>query len=334
MFAIKTDIKLIFFVITGLMLGNCIFISSIFADNTREDKDRIKITINETNLVKDSHVLLKDIANVQADGFLKEVLEKIEIGRSPKPGQVKLFEKKKILSVIEHQQYLSENIIFNSPQKIYVKRESQRISKSRIRQCIDQYLAKALKGRDYQLKSLDIKGLEQYSAGTVKLQIDSGKIINNHGKLSCHVRVMIDGTKEDILNISGIVAVYENIFFAKKRLVKGDIISSECVYQQKKNIYSLRDGFIKTFDEISGKIVKSSIGKNDYLKSNFLLEPPLIKKGDIIRIVVKNNNLLIVASGISMENGFENQLIKVENIGSGKLIRGIVKDKSKVEVIY
>ncbi len=334
MLSVKTNNKLIFFIITGFLFGNCIYIGSVFADNNQKNKDRINITINETNLVKSSHVLLKDIARVQADGFLKEALEKIEIGRSPKPGQVKLFDKKKILSVIEHQQYLPGNIVFNSPQQIYVKRESQRISKSKIRQSVDQYLAKALKGRDYQLKSLNIRGLEQYPAGIIKLQIDSGKIINNYGKLSCHMKIIIDGTKEDILNISGLVEVYEDVFFAKKNLVKGDIISSECVYQQKKNIYSLRDGFIKTFDEISGKIVKSNIGKNEYLKSNYLLETPLIEKGDIIRLVVKNNNLLIVAFGISMENGFENELIKVENIGSGKLVRGIVKAKSKVEVIY
>ncbi len=334
MFSIKTNIKLILLVIIGLIFGNSILLGSVFADNNQEDKDKINITINETNLVKSSHVLLKDIAHVQANVFLKEILDKIEIGRSPKPGQIKLFDKKKILSIIEHQQYLPGNIIFNSPQQIYVKRESQRILKSRIREFVDQYLSKALKGRDYQLKTLNIRGLEQYPAGTIKLQIDSDKIINNHGKLSCHMKVMIDGTKEDILNISGIVAVHENIFFAKKRLVKGDIISRECVYQKKKNIYNLREGFIKTFDEIKGKMVKSNIGKNQYFKRNFLLEPPLIKKGDMISIVVKNNNLLIVALGISMENGFENELIKVENITSGKLIRGIVKEKSKVEVLY
>ena len=65
-----------------------------------------------------------------------------------------------------------------------------------------------------------------------------------------------------------------------------------------------------------------------------LAESPLIKKGDIIRLIVKNDNLLIVTSGLSKENGFENQLIKVENLSSGKLVRGIVKEKSKVEVVY
>ncbi|MCP4671168.1 MAG: flagellar basal body P-ring formation protein FlgA [Desulfobacula sp.] len=334
MFSIKTDIKLIFLVVIMLIFGNCVYINPVFADNNQKGNDRVNITINETNLVKNSHVLIKDIAHVQANGFLKEVLDKIEIGRSPKPGQVKSFDKKKILSLIEHQQYLPENIIFNSPQQIYVKRESQRIAKSKVRQSVDKYLSQTLKGRDYQLKILEIRGLEQYPVGTIKLQIDSGKIINNQGKLSCHMKVFIDGTKEDLLKISGRIAVYENIFFAKKRLVKGDIISRECVYKEKKNIYNLREGIIKNFDEISGKMVKSSIEKNDYFKRNSLLEPPLIKKGDIISMVVKNDNLLIVASGISMENGFENQLIRVENIGSGKLVRAVVKGKSKVEVIY
>ena len=35
-----------------------------------------------------------------------------------------------------------------------------------------------------------------------------------------------------------------------------------------------------------------------------------------------------------MEDGFENKLVKVENLNSGELVNGIIKDKSRVEVVY
>ena len=330
----NTDIKLIFLLIIGLMFVSSVLSGSVFAANDHELKDSIKITINETNLVKKSYIFLQDIAAIQSNEFIKEALDKIELGRSPKPGEVRLFSKDKILSIIKQQRYLPDNIIFSAPERIYVKRLSQRISKQKIRQFIENYFSNTLKNRDYKLETLHVRGLEQYPVGKIKLQLDSNEIINNNGKINSNINVIIDGKQQDRLNISGRIALYENVFFAQNHLSRGDIISQDCVYQAKKNIYTLRQGFIKTYDELDGKIVKSSIRKGDNFKRSVLAEPPLIKKGDIIQLVVKNNNLLIIASGISMENGFENELIKVENIGSGKLVRGIVKEKSKVEVIY
>ncbi len=326
--------KLIVLLIIVLMFASSVLSGSVFAGNDHELKDNIKITINETNLVKKPYIFLKDIAVIQASEFIKEALDKVELGRSPKPGEVRLFSKNKILSIVKQQRYLPDNIILSSPERVYVKRLSQRISKQKIRQFVEKHFSNTLKNRDYKLETLHVKGLEQYPAGKIKLHLDSTEIINNNGKINSYINVIIDGKQQDRLNISGEIALYENIFFAQNHLARGDIISQDCVYQAKKNIYTLREGFIKTYDELDGKMVKSSIRKGDNFKRSVLIEPPLINKGDIIQLVIKNNNLLITASGISMENGFENELIKVENIGSGKLVRGIVKEKSKVEVIY
>jgi flagellar basal body P-ring formation protein FlgA len=339
----KINIILVFLFFFDTVLVPSVFVTSVFADsdqkiqeqkyNGQKDKDRIQITIKKTNFVKKSHIFLKDIAKVQATDFFKEALDNLELGRSPSPGQVKLFGKNKILSIIQNQRYLPENIDIISPQQIYVKRLSQEISKITIRQFVGKELLKIFKDKEYQLKAFNIRGLEQYPQGDIKLQFDSKKIIND-GKLSCYINVIIDGEKEDRVKISGHVAVYENLFFATKHLIKGDIFSKNCVYQEKKNIYDVRDGFVKKIEDLDGKMVKSSIRKGDYIRTGDFERPPLIKKGDIIKLVVKNSNLLIVASGVSMENGYENELIKVENLGSGKFVRGVVKAKSKVEVIY
>jgi len=68
--------------------------------------------------------------------------------------------------------------------------------------------------------------------------------------------------------------------------------------------------------------------------SGLIARPPLIQKGDIVSLFARNDTLLIVTTGVCQEDGFENDVIKVETVNSGKIIRGIVKEKSKVEVIY
>ncbi|MCD4677894.1 MAG: flagellar basal body P-ring formation chaperone FlgA [Desulfobacula sp.] len=316
------------------MIVQYIWLNSLFADDDQVFQDNIKITIKETSLVKKSHVFLGDISDIHANGFLKEALEKIEVGSSPKSGKIKLFNRKKIVSIIKGQRYLPENIVISSPQQIYVKRLCQTISRQKVRQFVDTRLSQTFKNKEYHLKILNIRGLEPYPPGNIKLGFDSDQIINKNGKLSCYIDVVIDGIKEDRLSISGSIALYENVPYTKRALTKGAKISKEDICWEKKNIFDLRENIIKTFEEIDGKILKTGVRKGDYLKTSLLANPPLIKKGDIITLVAKNANLLIVTSGVSKEDGFENELIKVENLYSGRLVRGIVKEKSKVEVVY
>lgn len=61
---------------------------------------------------------------------------------------------------------------------------------------------------------------------------------------------------------------------------------------------------------------------------------PLVQKGDIVSLVAQHETLLIVTKGICKEDGFENDVIKIENLNSGKIIRGKIKEKSRVEVLY
>ena len=326
----KRNVLLTAVFITGVSL----FATSVFAQSSQKLPNTLKITIKQTNLVKESQIFLKDIARVKAGNYLREILEKIEIGRSPRPGEIKVFDKDRVISIIEHQQYLPENMIFTSPKKIYVKRKSQSISKKEIRQFVDQHLLKIFKGKNYKLTGFHVRGLEPYPDGKVKLQFDSSEIINDNGKLSAHINVIIDKRKEDRLNLSGSVALYENVFFAKKHLKRGELISKDGVYQEEQNIYRLTKGFIKSFEELDGKIIKSNIRKGECFKKKDLSDPPLIKKGDIVRLVVENDNLLIVTSGLSKENGFADEVIRVENMRSGRLVRGVVKARSEVEVVY
>lgn len=309
-------------------------LNTLLADETQISQGNIRIVIRETSSVTQSHVFLGDISDIKANGFIKDVIEKIEISTSPKPGKIKLFSKNKIVSILRGQRYLPENIVIISPQQIYVKRLSQTISKQTITKFVDTRLRQFFNHKAYQLKILKVRGLNPYPQGKTQFRIDSDEMVDRNGKLSFFIDVLIDGTKEDRLSISGVVALYEKVLLAKRGLAKGEIITMEDVYSKKRNIYELRGDFIKTFEAIDGKVLKSGVRKGDVLKAGLLMDLPLVKKGDIITLVVRNENLLIVTSGISKENGFENEWIKVENLNSGRLVRGIIKGKSKVEVIY
>jgi len=63
-----------------------------------------------------------------------------------------------------------------------------------------------------------------------------------------------------------------------------------------------------------------------------LAKQTLIKKGDTISIIAKNNGFQISMKGIALMAGSKGDKIKVKNIKTKKTIQGIVFDTQTVRV--
>ncbi len=318
-----------------LTIGSWISVCPLTASATGiSDSQNIKIIVSETNLIPGNEILLGDIAVIHASPFLREMLQKIKIGNAPKPGKIKQFTKNRLISLIRSQKALPDNIEVEAPQSIYVKRASQQIKQQEVRQHVDAFLADFFKGEEYEIEQIRIRDLGIYPVGEVKLSMTSKSNVDKNGNLSLSLDILIDGNREDRIKISGKVAVYGDILCATRNLEKGEEILEKDMCLVRKNLFSLRGDVVRSFQEIQGKISKINIKKDDHLNPSWFQETPLIQKGDIINLVVKRNRLSIVTTGISKEDGYADKVINVENIGSGKIVRGLVRERSTVEVIY
>lgn len=306
----------------------------MYAQETSSPRPRIKIVVRETSQVNRADIFLGDIADIYASDFLKDALLKINLEPSPKPDKIKLLDNKKIISAIHGQQYLPEDVNVILPERVYVKRLSQHVLKEDIKKFMEQHLSGAFKDKEFELVSLRVRGLELYPQGEVEFVLSSDDIIGQKGRIAVFIDVNVSGKKYDRLSVTGQVAVFENVLCVNRSFSKGTQLGREDVYFKKMNIFDLSDDYIRQFDRLEKKVLKASVKKDEYLKASLIDQPPLIQKGDMVTLVSKNENLLIVTSGISKEDGFENELIRVENLNSGKLVQGIVKGKTKVEVRF
>ena len=133
---------------------------------------------------------------------------------SPKPGKIDVLERRRVEYLIGRQNYLSDTVKIDCPEKVFVKRLSQTISKARIRQMMEQALAKSFPGKEYRLLGLDVRGLNPYPEGNLTLRLDKKEdIVNRRGRLSCYLNVLVDGKKYDRLPVTGTAAVYETVVF-------------------------------------------------------------------------------------------------------------------------
>lgn len=299
-----------------------------------ETAGETRIRFYEKAVVKGDRILLGEVARIRADDFIKEEMASISLGASPKPGRSLSLSKSRIESLLGSEPLIHSDVRLEIPKRIYVKRSGREPDRAELQKVFERFLSDYYSGKVYKLKSFSFRGTKAYPEGEMRFVPDTAHNPGADGNLSLHVDVMIDGKKADRINLRGRVAVYENFACARRALKRGDKIQRRDVYFAQKDIFRVRGEYARTFDELENKTVMSTVNKGDGFKLNLLKESPLILKGEVVKLVARKQNLLIETQGICREDGFVNKPVKVENLSSGKLVRGMVNPSAVVEVLF
>jgi flagella basal body P-ring formation protein FlgA len=294
--------------------------------------EEFNIIIKKTCEVNVDNVYLRDIASIKAPSFLKSEIENIEIIHSPEPGKIKIVLKDRLVSKIYSNYLIDKSTIIISPDKIYIKRNAQKIDKAYIKENFLKYVETFQENNKFDLRDFKVRGMELYPLGKLSLLFDKDNKFKGKGRFSIRVEVLVDDNSVDILSLSGWIDVYEKFVCARVVLNKNCKIDSQDLYYKSVNTSKLRQNYAKNIKDVKGMLPKNTIKKGGLIKVNLLVQPPLVHKGETVRLVAKRKGLKIITAGISKEDGIIDDLIRVENLSSGKIVRGFVKEKSMVEV--
>ena len=120
-----------------------------------------------------------------------------------------------------------------------------------------------------------------------------------------------------------------NVLAFKNSKKSGTIISENDIIIIKKKVRNINDLVVEKKD-IIGKRLKKSIGSNRPIYHSNLEKDWLIQKNTSVIIENSLGGITIKDQGLALENADYMDVIKVENIKSGKIIIGFAKSKKKV----
>ena len=117
----------------------------------------------------------------------------------------------------------------------------------------------------------------------------------------------------------------------KKSLEKNHIINIndiEIAYSEQK----YQTSFYSNKKELVGRKLKKNLKMGQILYPRHLFEKFDINDGDIISIVSNVGNASVIVSGEAQDSGNLNDLIKVKNLESGKIVKGYIKKNKIIKV--
>lgn len=130
------------------------------------------------------------------------------------------------------------------------------------------------------------------------------------------------------------VDIYVEALTAVHYLGKHHHVQASDVQRVSKSLSALPHDYLSDIKAVEGKRTTITINRGEVLRAGIVEEPPLLRKGDRVMLVVENRHLRITAAGEAREEGRKGDRIKLVNLLSRKEITGRVLDGHTVQVDF
>ena len=91
-------------------------------------------------------------------------------------------------------------------------------------------------------------------------------------------------------------------------------------------------GLASAPEEVLGRELQKSLSAGEPVPLNILSVPPILKRGEPVLIVFRRNGFLIEVRGEALDGGAAGDLVRVRNLQSRTVIRGVITGPGRVEV--
>lgn len=318
-----------------LMVLSCIICMLIFSlPVLAATPGKIIIKVAQTAEVTSPVIYLGEVAKITAPDFFREELTRVELGKSPRAGRMKQLSGQRVTGAINAVGLNDSDINIQVPKRVFVKRAGQQLDPSEVEMALREFLSGFLPKGKFTLNAFRVRGIEPYPQGDLSLIFDKRYTPSNNGRLSIHAEVWVDGVKVDRLTVTGRLSQMKPVVVAATRLERGQTITPADVTLQDIDVFGCQPDVMTSVDQVSGMVITRTIDKGECVTPKEFKRAPAIEKGAVIKLVAKKNRLSIITLGISKEDGYPGQPVTVQNLTSGKLVRGLVTEDGTVAVVF
>ena len=297
----------------------------------------LEVSVQDQASVKGEKIFLKEISQWSDPQHpLVSALEKISIGFSPLPGQVKTIYPSQIQSALFLKGIDTSKITFSVPEQITVRRLSQEISWETLQQKVEEYILTHIPWdrSQVEISFKEKKTTNLLPLGKVDLSISTQKNSTLLGRQRFLVTILLEGQPEKKVWIPATIAVNIPVLVAAGKLDRGHVISESDLLLREMDMAGLRAGVLTDPAEAIGKKINRPVRPNAPLRADYLEQPIVVQRGDVVTIKAENENLLITATGKALENGSDGALIRVMNLSSKTEIYSQVIGPRTVQVRF
>jgi len=281
----------------------------------------LDITLLGQATVTSPYITLGDVARMTPeDDPLVTQLAKIRISHAPEPGKTRELNATSIKALLRHR-HGNEAIRWQGPDQVSVFRQGQRISRQELKAIIAGYIGQNLNRLpDAEIRFTQIRAPETILLPTGKLTYtvtpSRPEIL---GSSSFNILFKVDGRVVKNITVRGKLEAMAEVATAAVSLRRGSIISADQITMTRQDIARL-DRPCLSYEKAVGLQAIRTIRPGQPLDARNVAPPPVIHKGEPVKIFASRGALQISTTGIATADGRPGDFIRVKNISSNKLV--------------
>ena len=283
------------------------------------------LTLRDRIMVDDDVVRLGDLFQESlSDGD-------VAVAQSPKAGQTLTLDARFLQQVARAYRLSWKPAKY---QKVTIGRMSQRITAPMVRDAI----AVAVQERMGSANDLDIA----LDGGDLELDLPtdvensvSVSAINFDPHSNRFAAILVapaDGPPVIQRNVFGTVYEMAQIPVPKRLISAGDIIAADDLEWQPVHLTRLSGNSLTDAEQLIGRMAKRPLKAGQILRQSDVAVSPVIRKNDLIRLVVKTGQMTLSVQGKALQDAALGQTVRVVNVNSNRQLTGTVIDAGTVAI--
>lgn len=293
----------------------------------------LEIKISPSAKVSTKDVRLGDVATFSEESEIATVLGDQLLCNAPTVGSSITVKTETIQRKILRSSDLPKDIKWIGSPETVVTRESIRISADDMRESIEEYLFRqkeTLPPAEYSFVARQLPIPFEIPAGEVEIKITPSNP-NIIGSKRFTLIYEVNGTIVKNLSIRGKLKAMAPVAVLSQSVRKGTILHPDMVTMETKDLSTLRTP-CTNLRMVLGKKLRKRLRSGTVLDLSFIEFPPVIHKGQLVKMVINHQGMQLVATGVASMNGKQDQIIRVRNTRSNKNVFCKVSSPGIVEV--
>jgi flagella basal body P-ring formation protein FlgA len=299
--------------------------------------DRVSVRAPETVHVDPQSLQLKHIAVLTGgDADLRQAAGEISIGQAPDPGRTRSIDKADIVGYLHQGGVAIDRVRLAMPDQIAVHRNGVTISDAFMERIVTGYLMERLPWSQdrVSVSKFTVNGETLLPPGKITYRVLPPPKPDYLQTIPLSVVFYVDGIPRKKTWVTVKFSVMTPVVVTRHPIGRNQSISGGDIKMVDMDLASLPAGVITRPDEVIGLRARRTLHIDTPLREDLVERPPLVDRGDIVKIVLVSGGLVVSTLGEVKEKGRRGEKISVVNLESKRRVLAQVVDSKTVKVDF
>jgi flagella basal body P-ring formation protein FlgA len=297
----------------------------------------IGLTLKEAVVVDQDAVRLSDIADLSGvDPFQRKTLGAIVVAGSPQPGQSRFVGIDYIRIRLKKAGVDTGSLFYNGSEDVRITRRASALPAARIQRAVETAIRNRMpwKNEDVTISDITFDDTIHLPTGTLTYRIVPKRNEDFLGRTMLALHLFVDGEPVRRLWVNATVSVTSDVVTVIRPLGKNQPIKPADLSVERRDLAALPSDTISRIEDAMGNRTTRMIYPNTVLQRSMISSPPLVKRGDMVKIVANAGAMTITATGMVKQQGCIGETVRVVNTDSKRIITARVTGPGAVEVDF